>query len=79
MEALTRQQQLEHEIDLRLLDVLVTAWEREDLSDLTPAQHEGMLRVLRFAYGAGYCDALREDSKGRRGELATKLGYQVPA
>lgn len=73
---------LEADVDARLAELWLMAWERgtsiaeamglsQDLADQVGA-------LLRAAYGRGYCDALIEEKKGRRGELAKAHGYLSP-
>lgn len=58
--------QIELEIDLRLLEL----W--EGMSD--PPERDEIAAALRFAYGAGYHDALAEDARGERGKLGAEYG-----
>lgn len=60
---------LELELDLRLREVLLEAWDSD-------CSTEGELAAfLRLAYASGYQDALRERT---RGQLFRELGLPVP-
>jgi hypothetical protein len=63
-------EQIEAELDARLLSVWLQAWETDewDIGIVGP--------FLRLAYGTGYRDALTES---RRGTLYKTIGQAVPA
>jgi hypothetical protein len=58
-----------YEIDFRMFEALLAAWEALDADEETVAVH------MRVAYGQGYVDALTE---GRRGSLYRDHGFTVP-
>jgi hypothetical protein len=75
-----RVQRLEADVDARLVELWATLW-RETPNALTEALEDEvgrnlLMSVVRQAYGQGYHDALEEDAKGRRGELARRHGYR---
>lgn len=76
-----REQGLQVDVDTRLTPIWTVAWDNTLIGqrmdeDAELAKSVGLL--LRAAYGLGYCDALREDSQGRRAELHRANGYRVP-
>jgi hypothetical protein len=71
---------LEVDVDTRLADIWALAWEPDtligELMDGNPRLAESVGKLMRAAYGAGYCQALDEVKQGRRGELARANGYR---
>jgi hypothetical protein len=61
---------LELEVDIRIFDLLLEAWDEREWKEGAVAGY------LRLAYSAGYLDALREP---RPGELCRRYGFPVPA
>jgi hypothetical protein len=70
MQAPTRIDLLELDIDLRLTDL----W--REAADVTEWNLEVVAAFMRASYGKGYCDALTEESPG---SLCEEHGYDVPA
>jgi hypothetical protein len=69
---------LQIDIDTRIADIWALAWHPR--SALRPimdddAQRDAFGVFLRTAYARAYCDALEEDSRGRRDELSRANGY----
>ena len=69
---LTKMEELEADIDLRLISV--------DLIDVLGVIEEGEIRntvikLVRIAYGLGYCDAWSEE---RVASLYTDHGFKLP-
>lgn len=79
---LDRFDRLSVDVDTRLADIWAMAWDRETLigvlMDDNPLLAESVGKLMRAAYGAGYCHALQEDHEGRRGELGRTHGYKTP-
>jgi hypothetical protein len=68
------------DVDTRISELWLMAWEPATvvatlMEDADFAAAIGAL--MRAAYGKGYCDALREDAEGRRGELGRAHGYTL--
>ena len=70
MDAPTRIDLLELDIDLRLTDL----W--REAMDVTDWNVDVIAAFMRAAYGKGYCDALTEELPGA---LCEEHGYSVPS
>lgn len=72
-----RTERLKVDVDTRLTAVWALVWESRLWNALCEDERltEQVGAALRAAYCLGYRDALREDSEGRRGELARANGY----
>jgi hypothetical protein len=67
-----RAQQLEIDLDMRLANLwadIVEMFEEDSL--------EAVGAYIRAAYGAGYCDALREARDGEPEKLLVEHGYRL--
>lgn len=69
IEELTKLENLETDIDLRLMDLVALAVEVEEWD------WESVLSYMRAAFTNGYCQALSEPV---RGELCRTHGYRIP-
>jgi hypothetical protein len=66
------------DVDTRLTDIWRASWQPGGV--LLPVLEDEVLReafgaAVRAAYAYGYRDALDDDARGRRGELARANGY----
>lgn len=76
---LPRDELLATDIDWRLHAILEECvFPFQMYEDLDTSEREAFFAILRGAYGKGYCDALREDTEGKRGMLCLKHGYRAP-
>lgn len=70
-EKITRLNRLELDIDLRLRELWIEA------AEVTEWDITQVAAFFRAAYGVGYMDALREDTKDQRAKLCKDNGYST--